>query len=947
MGVDDNFFDLGGHSLTATTVTAQARAAFQVELPARAVFEAPTLGELAGRVEELLRRSQGLELPPIARRDSDGELPLSFAQQRLWFLDELAGGESPFYNISAALLLSGPLAAGALAGAFTEVVRRHEALRTTFAPGADGRAAQMVHPPAPFRLPLADLSDLPPGAARPEAHRLARDEAERPFSLGRGPLLRAALMRLAGDEHALALSMHHIVSDGWSLEVLMRELAALYAAARERRPSPLPELPVQYADFARWQRRSLAPALDAQLDYWRRQLAGAPLVLDLPTDRPRPAVQSYAGDAVEVHLPHSTAQALRALARERRSTLFMALLAAWVGLLERWTGQADLLVGSPIANRNRAETEGLIGFFVNMLVLRVDAAAEPGFGNLLGRAREAALGAYAHQDVPFERLVEELQPQRDLARHPLFQASFGMASTPWHELDLPGLAIDFLELDGHVEPFDLSLQVTEMPHGLDARLAYASDLFEPATAARLAGRCEALLASALADPARPLVRVPLVTAAERHQLLAEWGAPAAVAGPRETLATIVDLVAERAAAQPAAPALLVGSGAERVAIAYEELERRGGPPGSPPRGARRRTGRRRGAPPAVPGRPRPGALRRLADRRRLPAARAGLPRERLAYLLADGGARLVVTDADLAAELPPTPAGLVRLDVFEGDASLAAPRASLAVPEGARLRDPHLRLDREPQGGARVARRARRPLPRGRAAASSSAPATACSSSARSPSTSPSRALAGARSRAPRWWPGGRACPAPTSSPPASRSGGSRSPTCRRASGTRWHAVGGGRAGGGAGAALDDRRRRGGAPRVARPLAADAAGRVPLANAYGPTETTITATIHVASSDDQGDERAFLPIGRPLGGRRLVLLDRHGEPVPVGAAGELHLGGAGLARGYLGRPDATAAPFVPDPFGAEPGAPALRHRRPRPLARRRRARVPAAGATGR
>ncbi|HZF09459.1 MAG TPA: condensation domain-containing protein, partial [Thermoanaerobaculia bacterium] len=639
IGVHDNFFDLGGHSLTATIATSQARQTFQVELPTRALFELPTLGELAQQIEQLLLAEQGLLLPPIValpRSPEDPEPPLSFAQQRLWFLDELSGGISPFYNISATLALNGRLDVAALGRALGEIVRRHEVLRTTFRVGPDGSPRQVIHPPSAFSPSLTDLSALPPERAEAEARLLAPRQALRPFSLTRGPLLRADLLRLpTAGRHLLTLTLHHVVADGWSLEILVGELSALYAGA-----SALPALPIQYADFALWQRRWLAgPVLDTQLDYWRRQLAGAPLVLELPADRPRPAVQTYRGAALPVPLPAALADRLDGLARERRATLFMALFAAFASLLGRVTEQEDLLLGSPIAGRTHREIQELIGFFVNMLLLRADLADWPSFHQLLDRVRETALGAYTHQDLPFERLVEELQPARDPSRNPLFQVSFALASTPWHALTLPGLEMEHLTVDGETELFDLSLDLTRTPEGLQGRLSYNRDLFDATTLGRLAGQLGILLtgiAGIAGEPDRPLAALPLLSAAEHHQLVAAEGEASA----RVESASVVSLFARRVAEQPTAPALAWAGGAE---VSYEELDRRTN------RLARRLRALGVG-PEGVVGlrlaEPADFALAALAVWKAggayLPLV-PELPEERQALLLADSGARIVVT----------------------------------------------------------------------------------------------------------------------------------------------------------------------------------------------------------------------------------------------------------------------------------------------------------------
>ncbi|HEX2092214.1 MAG TPA: condensation domain-containing protein, partial [Longimicrobiaceae bacterium] len=422
VGVTEGFFALGGHSLLAARAVSYIRTAFGVELPLRAFFESPTVAELAQRVEAL-RHAELPVLPAVVPTGRTGPLPLSFAQERLWFIDRMQPGSST-YNLPLALRLRGPLHTGALQRALGEILRRHEALRTVFAE-VDGSPAQLVAPFGGFALPVADLSGLGEAAREAEARRRATEEALRPFDLAAGPLFRARLLRLSGEEHLLLLSMHHIVSDGWSLGVLFRELAALYAAYRDGRESPLPELPVQYADHAAWQRRHLqGAALQRQLAYWRERLADAPALLELPTDHPRPPVQSFRGASQRRELAAGALERLRALGRQEGATLFMVVLGAFQVLLSRYAGSEDVVVGSPIAGRTRREVEALIGFFVNTLVLRSDLSADPSFREVLRRVREATLGAYEHQELPFEKLVAELQPERSLSHSPLFQVTF-------------------------------------------------------------------------------------------------------------------------------------------------------------------------------------------------------------------------------------------------------------------------------------------------------------------------------------------------------------------------------------------------------------------------------------------------------------------------------------------------------------------------------------------
>ncbi|HLL83363.1 MAG TPA: condensation domain-containing protein, partial [Longimicrobium sp.] len=424
VGVHDSFFDLGGHSLLATRVASRARELFGVELPLRALFEGPTVAALAGRVEEM-RRAELPVLPPVVPVGRTGPLPPSFAQERLWFIDRLEPGGA-VYNLPAAWRLKGALDLAALQRALGEIVRRHEALRTVFTE-VDGSPVQVIAPAGGFALAVEDLSGLAEADRGAAVERRAGEEARRAFDLSAGPLFRAALLRVAREEHVLLLSMHHIVSDGWSMGVISGELSALYSAYREGRPSPLPELEVQYADYAVWQREQLeGRVLDRQLAYWRERLAGAPELLELPTDRPRPPVQTYRGATVPVEISLGLLERLRALGRTEGATLYMTLLGAFQVLLAKYSGSEDVVTGSPIAGRTRKEIEELIGFFVNTLVLRTDLSGDPSFREVLRRVREATLGAYAHQELPFERLVAELQPERSLSHSPLFQVMFAL-----------------------------------------------------------------------------------------------------------------------------------------------------------------------------------------------------------------------------------------------------------------------------------------------------------------------------------------------------------------------------------------------------------------------------------------------------------------------------------------------------------------------------------------
>jgi amino acid adenylation domain-containing protein len=508
VGRTQDFFTLGGHSLAATRVVSRVRSVFGVELPLRRLFEEPTVEGLAAGVAQALRGDERFAVPPMRPAPRDRSLPLSFAQSRLWFLDQFLPG-SPFYNVPAAVRLTGELDVAALAQVLNEIVRRHETLRTTFAV-VDGQPVQVIAPALPFNMPLVELGEVPEPLREARVRKLVRAEAQRPFDLGRGPLFRVTLLRLGREEHVVLLTLHHIVADGWSMGVLIRELAALYEAIHEAQPSPLPPLPIQYADFAFWQRQWLeGEVLEAQLAYWRRQLAGAPPLLELPTDRPRSAAQARRGAVLPLTLPQALSQDLKALSRREGVTLFMTLLAAFQTLLHRYTGQDDIIVGSPIANRNRIEIEGLIGFFVNMLVFRTDLSGNPTFKELLRRAQEVSLGAYSHQDLPFEVLVSELQLERDLSHTPLVQVVFTLQNAPLQPPSLSGLTLSLLGSDIGTAKFDLNISLNDMGPELNGMFEYNADLFEEATVALMLEHFQTLLEGVVAQPERPVLEIPL------------------------------------------------------------------------------------------------------------------------------------------------------------------------------------------------------------------------------------------------------------------------------------------------------------------------------------------------------------------------------------------------------------------------------------------------------
>ncbi|MFL6117997.1 amino acid adenylation domain-containing protein, partial [Actinophytocola sp.] len=896
VGIDDDFFLLGGHSLLATQLVARVRDRLGIDLPLRALFERPTVAELA-RAGAWSDRAA--DAPPLVRVTRDGDaLPLSFAQQRLWFLDQLVP-DNAFYTIPHVVRLRGALDLGALAGALTEVVARHEALRTTFE-SVDGVPRQVVHEPADVPLEVVDVSghEDPPRRAR----EVVADEVAHPFDLVTGPLLRSTLVRLAEDDHVLAVVAHHIVSDGWSMGVFMSELNALYEAFVHGEPSPLPELPVQYADYAMWQREWLTgETLHAQVEYWRERLAGIPAALELPTDHPRPATPSYVGASTSFEVPAELTTRLRALSRAQGTTLFMTLLAAFQVLLSRYARTTDVVVGSPIAGRVRPELEGLVGFFVNTLVLRTDCADDPSFVELLDRVRETALGAYANQDLPFEQLVEELAPVRDLSRNPVVQATFQLMNAPRGRTDLVGARTRPFGAGAVTTRFDFECNVVEHDDQLVGHFIYSTDLFDATTVRRMAGHFSTLLRELAGDPERRLSEVDMMTPDERTAITVDWNRTASH-GHR---CGMHELFEARAEERPAAPAIRSDAGT----LSYQEVNARAN------RLARALVERGVG----------PERLVALMMPRSVDTIVAALavqkaggaylpvdpeyPADRIAHVLSDARPACLLTTAQWAGARP--------RDVAVPELVLDAPDvvADLAARSDANLTD-----------AERVA-----PL----------APAHPAYVIYTSGSTGRPKGVvvshAGARSLAGDWTDR-------LSITPESRVLQFASPSFDAAVVELLMAYGSGAClvvpppGPLAGEALGDVLREHGVthsllspavlatvPEQELPawralvvggeacsgdlVARWAPGRL-MINGYGPTETTVCATM-----SDPLAGTGTPPIGRPIRDTRVYVVDPYLRPVPVGVPGELCVGGPSLARGYLGRPSLTAARFVSDPFG--------------------------------
>ena len=563
VGVNDNFIELGGHSLLAIQLISQIRDVFGFDLPLSDLFEHPTVAELARSIENRMRADQGLVTPPLVRAPRDGNLPLSFAQQRLWFLDQLMP-ESIAYNMAEAIRLRGELNGAALEQSINEVMRRHEAVRTTFHE-VGGNPIQVITPFHQCQLPSIDLSHLSDAEREHKSAKLASADARRPFNLEQGPLMRFTLLRLGAEDHVLLVSMHHIISDGWSTDVLAREMAALYGAFSTGAASPLPDLAIQYGDFAVWQREWLSGDLLArQLDYWTSKLDGVPPLLTLPTDYPRPKAQLNEGAFSSRLINAELTTDLKSLAQKNGATLFMTMLAGFHALLHRYAQQATIVTGVPVANRMRAETEPLIGFFVNTLALRSDFDDDPTFSTHLNRLRNHALESYVHQDLPFEMLVDELQLTRDLSYNPLFQVMFSWAEAAWDELVLTGTELGSLGVENRTSQFDLTLWVGEINGQLRCSMQYDTALFAEDTIARMLGHYEELLSNAVREPQQPVSRLPLLASEERQRLLGEWNETAV---PYETGVTVGELF-ERQVARDAAAVAVVSGDRE---VTYGEL----------------------------------------------------------------------------------------------------------------------------------------------------------------------------------------------------------------------------------------------------------------------------------------------------------------------------------------------------------------------------------------
>ncbi|WP_374586473.1 amino acid adenylation domain-containing protein, partial [Pseudoduganella sp.] len=901
VGRHDNFFELGGHSLLAVQAIGRLRKALGVEISLRNLFDHASPAQLAALAGQGAAATDTIAILP-----RNGVLPLSFAQQRLWFLDQLQPEASLAYHMPGALHLHGPLDRDALRAALDQVVARHESLRTSFV-SVDGKPQQVVAPAdAGFPLLVLDLTGLA-GAERDAAlERIAAEEAGRHFDLAQGPLVRGQLLKLGEHEHRLLVTQHHIVSDAWSVGVLLGEVRALYQAFSQGQADPLPPLALQYADYAAWQRGWLqGERAESQLRFWQQHLSGAPALLELPTDRPRPAAQSHRGARLQFEIPAALADALRAQGQRRGATLFMTLFAGWSALLARLSGQDDIVVGVPVANRPRAELEPLIGFFANTLALRVQLGEDDSAAHLLEQVKASTLAAWEHQDLPFDQVVEAVQPVRSMSYAPLFQVMFSLNNTPAAATAAGPLSMQVVEHHNASTQFDLVLAMNESPAGLAASLVYATDLFDAASAERLAAQYCRVLAALAADLAQPVAMLPLLDVAERRQLLQDFNASTVARAP----ALAHPLFEAHAAATPDALAVvykdeeisyaalnaranrlahrLLAMGVQpddRVAICVE-------------RGIDMVAG--------VLGVLKAGACYLPLD--------PGYPDERLAFMLRDSAPVALLTHASLAQSLPRGDVQTLVMDADDELAALARQPAHNPDPAALGLQPDHLAYviytsgsTGQPKGvmnrhrGLANLAAAQRDLFDVDSAArvlqfasfSFDASVWEMAMALFNGATlyvEPKRALLPGEPLIDTLRRHRISHATLPSSLVATMPGDTELPLrCLVMAGEA----------------------------CPPPLASRWADRMAVFNAYGPTETTVCASVFRC----HGGHLTSVPIGRPLANMQLYILDRRMQPVPLGVTGELYIGGEGLARGYLNRPELNAERFVRDPFSGQPGA---------------------------
>jgi amino acid adenylation domain-containing protein len=910
VGIHDNFFELGGHSLLATRIISRIERHLDRSVSLRLLFETQTIAAFAQSLNSLQEKDLDATPPlPITRTLRNEPIPLSFAQQRLWFLDRLVP-ENPVYNIPMAVLLYGPLNVSALIQALNEILRRHEVLRTVFDTIND-EPIQIITPYVPVDIPLINLCDLPNNEQDTRVQEMATTEAQQPFDLTEAPLLRATLLQLGSDKHVLLITMHHIVSDGWSEGVFREELQLLYAAFAQNRPSPLPELPIQYADFAIWQQRTFPKQiLKRQLAYWQTQLKGSSTFLSLPVDKPRPSIQTFNGATHRFLVPATLSQSLTKLCQGENATLFMALLAAFSVLLYRYTKQDDINIGSPLANRNQAELEKLIGFFVNTLVIRVQLAERMTFRQLLHQVRETALEAYAHQDIPFELLVQKIQPDRDLSHSPLFQVMFVLQNAPQQDIHLSGLHIEPFFTESTTAKFDLSLSMTKAANGLRGTIEYNTDLFPNEQIVQMTRHFQKLLEEIVIDPDAMLSSIPLLTKAERQAVLVTWNDKVADYPKQKTLHRLFEQQAQKT---PHAVAVVC----QNTQLTYQELDRYTNQLAHylHKQGVCSET-----------------AVGICVDRSLdlfvglLGILKAGgvyvpldpiYPSERLAFMMEEANIRLLLSQQNLSVPLLQNGLSIICLDTIRSQISresvhplqhivTAQNLAYILFTSGSTGRPKGIGCSHAGISNLLTAFDRQQPIQSGSRCSIWTSPnfdvsiyeifsaLSAGGTAYLVPEEIRSNSLAFCD-----WLAQQKITSAYI--PPFMlqdfaewvQQHPGESKLCRLLVGVE---------------------------PIPEPLLVTITQQIPnlvTINGYGPTEASICSTLYTVPEESVPDRRT--PIGQPVQNMAVYLLDTQLNPVPVGVPGEIYIGGVGLARGYVQRPSLTAEHFIPNPFSDRPG----------------------------
>ena len=892
VGIEDNFFELGGHSLLATQMVSRVRQTLNVELPLRALFEAGTIADLA----KVVTQAQDTPIAPaIEVVDSADAKPLSFSQQRLWVLDQLEPNLAA-YHIPAVVRLKGTLQTDTLQAAFNQLLARHDALRTTFAVNSAGDPIQQVHDDVPLELPIIAVAEA-------DVPTMLKDIVKRPFNLSTPPLIRVQLLQVAEDDHLLVIVMHHIVSDGWSMNILVREIATLYHAIQADYPNPLPDLPIQYPDFAAWQRNWLqGEVLEQQIGYWQQRLTGAPDTLNLPTDYLRPTMQSYRGATYRHDLPTDLTQRVIQFSRHANATPFMTLLAAYQLLLARYSGQADIVVGSPIANRNRSEIENLIGFFVNMLVLRTQIGAEDNFNDLLAQVRQHALDGYAHQDVPFEKLVDALNVPRDMSYSPIFQVAFILQNAPQSEIDLGDMKMSVVPAEGTTAKYDLTLTILDAEQGFRLLWEYCTDLFAEETIVRLATHFVYLLENVLTKPHQLVAELPLFSAAEQQKMLSEWNATERPY-PNQTLS---QLFSQQARQTPNAVAVSAVDGD----LTYAQLEAKSDQLAAylrqfdiqPDSLVGLALPRQTAMLVAILGILKAGAAYLPLD--------PSYPAQRLQYMLEHAQASLLITTADLLDSLPSHEAKPILIDTdwpqIEAVAALGEDYSALdnlayviytsgstGKPKGVQITQRNL--------------------------------ANFLCSMQETPGISQDDTLLAVTTLSfdiatlELYLPllcGARVLLADQETTKDAirlmQVLETESVTIMQATPATWQMLLAAGWQGKAGLTILS-----GGEALPATLAQELLGcGAAVWNMYGPTETTVWSTCLQVTADECQTE-GMISIGSPIGNTDVYILDEHLNPVPIGVTGNLYIGGVGVARGYLHRPDLTEERFPQHPFKPE------------------------------